>query len=153
MLRQGGFLISKIHQLSGRIFARKLKEYDITEINPAQGRLLFALWQQDRIPIQELSRRTALGKSTLTRMLDNLEQAGHLMREHDRGDRRKVIIRLTEENRRMKASYEEVSSEMARLYYEGFDDQEIDQFEAYLDRIYLNLSRAEHTDGHGDSQE
>jgi hypothetical protein len=38
ILRQGGFLISKIHQLSGRIFARKLKQHNISDINPAQGK-------------------------------------------------------------------------------------------------------------------
>src|SRR6266571_2376075 len=52
--REGGFLISRIHQLSGRILARKLKQYEVDEINPAQGRILFALWREDNISIQEL---------------------------------------------------------------------------------------------------
>jgi hypothetical protein len=48
--KQGGFLISKIHNLSARIFSKKLKEYEI-EIGPGQGRIIFALWQEDGIPI------------------------------------------------------------------------------------------------------
>jgi DNA-binding MarR family transcriptional regulator len=142
-LRQGGFLVSKIHQLSGRIFARKLKHHQIDDINPAQGRILFALWQNDDIPIQELAKRTSLGKSTLTRMLDKLEQTGHLQRVYPNDDRRKVLIRLTEQNKRMKFKYEEVSEEMTRVYYEGFEEHEIEAFEAYLDRVFRNLAKRE----------
>ena len=138
-LRQGGFLMSKIHQLSGRIFARMLKDYNIHDINPAQGRILFVLWQQDNIPIQELAKRTALGKSTLTRMLDTLEKSGHVVRVYPSDDRRKVLIRLTEKNKKMKTAYEQVSQDMTQLFYKGFQESEIDEFESYLMRIYDNL--------------
>ncbi len=141
-IRQGGFLIAKIHQLSGRIFARVLKSRAV-DINPAQGRILFVLWLKDNIPIQELSTRTGLGKSTLTRMLDRLEGSGHLVRAVPGDDRRKVLIRLTEENKRMKAAYEQVSIEMADLYYTGFSEDEIDRFEGYLKRILENLTAVE----------
>lgn len=140
VVRSGGYLISKIHQLSERIFAKKLKAYNIHEINPAQGRILFALWQEDNISIQQLSKKTALSKSTLTRMLDRLEETGHIQRVFPDDDRRMVLIQLTEENRKMKASYEEVSINMTKLFYEGFSDEEINEFEDYLKRIYKNLS-------------
>lgn len=132
--------MSKIHQLSQRIFARKLKDFSINNINPAQGRILFALWQEDNIPIQQLAQRTALSKSTLTRMLDRLQQTGHIQRIFPGDDRRKVLIRLTDENKKMKEAYEEVSADMVRLFYKGFTEEEIDDFENYLKRIYLNLS-------------
>lgn len=120
-----------------------MKHHQIHDINPAQGRILFALWQNDDIPIQELAKRTSLGKSTLTRMLDKLEQTGHLQRVYPNDDRRKVLIRLTEQNKRMKLKYEEVSEEMTQVYYEGFEEHEIEAFEAYLDRIFRNLAKRE----------
>lgn len=138
-MRIGGYLISKIHQLSGRVFAKKLKSYKIDQINPAQGRILFALWQQDNIPIQQLSSKTALSKSTLTRMLDRLEETGHIKRSFPDDDRRKVLIQLTEQDRKMKQTYEEVSKDMVDLFYKGFSDNEIIEFEKYLDRVYNNL--------------
>ncbi len=138
-MRMGGYLISKIHQLSGRVFAKKLKSYKIDQINPAQGRILFALWQQDNIPIQQLAAQTALSKSTLTRMLDRLEETGHIKRSFPGDDRRKVLIQLTEQDRKMKQSYEEVSKDMVDLFYKGFSDNEINKFEGYLDRVYNNL--------------
>ena len=141
-LRQGGFLVSKIHQLSGRVFARKLREHGIDEINPAQGRILFVLWQEDGIPIRELARRTSLGKSTLTSMLDRLERAGELRRVSAAGDRRKTLICLTEKDRSMRETYDRVSAEMTDLYYAGFRPAEIDVFERGLARVLTNLERA-----------
>ncbi|MBI5248019.1 MAG: MarR family transcriptional regulator [Desulfomonile tiedjei] len=142
-LRQGGFLIARIHQAAGRIFARKLKKYKLGQINPAQGRILFALWEEDGIPIQELADKTSLGKSTLTSMLDRLEAAGHLKRVPSKEDRRKVIIRLTGKDKKMQALYHAVSAEMIDLFYRDFTAGEIDMFEEALNRALGNLKSAE----------
>lgn len=136
---QGGFLISKIHHLSGRILARKMKEHALDEINPAQGRILFVLWQEDNIPIQKLARKTSLGKSTLTSMLDRLEQAGFVKRAAAEHDRRQSLIARTDKDRHYQAEYNLVSQEMTDLFYKGFRPDEIEAFEGYLERILTNL--------------
>jgi len=135
---EGGFLISKIHQLSGRIFNKLLRERGI-EFNSAQGRILFALWERDGIPIRELSEKTRLSKSTLTSMLDRLEKAGHIAREPSEEDRRIILVKLTEDNRRQRRLYDQVSEEMTGLFYEGFTWEEITEFEGYLKLILDNL--------------
>ena len=72
----GGFLVTKIKQVQGRVFERLLDENGISEFNGAQGRILFVLWGVDNIPISELSEKTGLAKTTLTSMLDRLRQRG-----------------------------------------------------------------------------
>ncbi len=141
--RQGGFLIAKIHQLAGRVFARKLKEHEIHEINPAQGRILFVLWEHDGIPIRELAERTQLEKSTLTSMLDRLEEGGYIRRVPSNEDRRTILIHRTEKDRAFQRQYARVSEEMTALFYRGFSEREIDRFEGYLDRILDNLVSSE----------
>ena len=141
--RQGGFLISQIHQLGGRIFARMLREHGIDEINPAQGRIMFVLWRNDRISITDLARQTSLGKSTLTSMLDRLEQSGYVRRVPLPQDRRVVLIERTEKDRVFQQQYVRVSQEMNKLFYDGFSASEIDAFEGYLRRILDNLVAAE----------
>ncbi len=143
--REGGFLVAKIHHVSGRIFARKLREHGIQEINPAQGRILFVLWREDRIPINELARRTALEKSTLTTMLDRLEASGHLERVRSAEDRRAILVRRTEKDRSSQRAYTAVSEEMNRLFYAGLSEEEIDGFETTLRRVLENLSTFEQT--------
>ncbi len=137
--RQGGFLMAKIRQVGGRIFSKMLKDSGI-EINPAQGRIMFALWQQDGISINELAKRTQLGKSTLTSMLDRLEKEGFLKRVPSREDRRKILLKRTKKDRAMEAKYVEVSRQMTKLYYKGFSKSEIDRFENDLARILNNLT-------------
>ena len=139
--RRGGFLIAKIHQVSGRIFAKILKKAGISQINPAQGRILFALWKKDEIPITELARKTLLSKSTLTSMLDRLEKAGFIIRVPSKKDRRTILIKRTEKDKRLESIYVQVSDEMTNLFYNGFTSEEIDAFEEYLKRILANLTK------------
>jgi DNA-binding MarR family transcriptional regulator len=141
--RKGGFLISKIHQLSGRIFARMLKQYGIKEINPAQGRIMFVLWQNDGIAINELSKETSLGKSTLTSMLDRLEKTGFIRREASNKDRRKIYIWRTEKDKSFQKQYVEVSKKMSGIFYKGFTEKEMYSFENMLKRIFDNLKESE----------
>jgi DNA-binding MarR family transcriptional regulator len=138
---RGGFLIGQIHRLGRRILNQKLRARGI-EINPAQGRIMFVLWQQDRIPISKLARETSLGKSTLTSMLDRLEEAGYVRRVPSPEDRRVVLIERTEKDRAFQQQYAEVSQEMAALFYDGFTEAEIEAFEGGLRRILDNLKHA-----------
>ncbi len=140
--REGGFLISKIHHLSGRVFAKKLKEYQV-EINPAQGRIMFVLWQEDGISISDLAKKTSLGKSTLTSMLDRLEGMGYVTRVRSEKDRRSVLVKRTEKDDSWQEVYAQVSQDMGRVYYDGFSDSEVDEFEQYLRRIMDNLVATE----------
>ena len=140
--REAGFLISKIHQLSGRIFNRMLKEHEV-EINRAQGRIMFVLWSKDEIPIRELAERTSLRKTTLTSMLDRLERAGHVQRVPSVWDRREILIKRTPKDRSLEDRYVEVSEHMNRLFFEGFTEEEIDEFEGYLRRVFDTLKRHE----------
>jgi DNA-binding MarR family transcriptional regulator len=141
--RKGGFLLSQIHHLSGRIFTRMLKEHSINEINPAQGRIMFVLWRNDGLSIHQLAKETSLGKSTLTSMLDRLEKAGFLRRELSKEDRREILIWRTEKDKSFQKQYVEISEEMTELYYRGFSKEEMDRFESYLKRLHDNLKRLE----------
>ncbi|MFW9772420.1 MAG: MarR family winged helix-turn-helix transcriptional regulator [Candidatus Thorarchaeota archaeon] len=137
--KKGGFLTAKIHQLSQRIFAKILRKANLNELNPAQGRIMFVLWQEDNISIHELSKRTLLSKSTLTSMLDRLEQSRFIKRVPSKTDRREILIQLKNKDKNFQAKYLEVSKNMTKIYYNNFSEQEINQFENYLERILNNL--------------
>jgi len=140
--RSGGFLVTQIHHLGRRVFSELLKERGL-DIGPGQGRILFALWQEDGVPINELIKKTLLRKSTLSELLDNLETAGHVKRVQSEEDKRKVLIELTDKTRKLLNVYIEVSVEMTNIFYKGFQPEEIEQFETYLQRVLDNLVRHE----------
>lgn len=136
--KEGGYLMSQIHQLSGRIFSKKLKENKI-DINHAQGKIIFALWKRNKIPISDLSKETALSKSTLTSMLERLEKSGHILRQQSTDDKRATYVCLTEKSSALRADYQNVSKDMTSIFYKGFSEDEIELFEDYLRRILMNL--------------
>lgn len=138
-MRQGGFLITKIYQLSQRIFEKLLKKHEITDLTAAQGRVMFPLWIQDNISFQELKNKVMLSKATLSYMLDNLEKAGHIERIRSEKDRRTIKIKLTKMNNELMEKYIQVSNEMKDLYYFGFSEEEIDDFEDKLRHLLENL--------------
>lgn len=139
----GGFLITQIKQIQGRVFEKQLISSGIEEFNGAQGRILYILWQEDNLPIAEISKRTGLAKTTLTSMLDRLESRGFLNRRYDKADRRQIRIVLTETARSLRDKYDDVSAKMSEIFYRGFSDEEIRKFEDSLGKILNNLKREE----------
>lgn len=139
MKTQAGFLISQIKQIGGRVFEKILAREQIDAFNGAQGKILYVLWQKDHISIVELSALVGLAKTTLTSMLDRMEESGLIERVPDANDRRKCILVLTERARSLQEKYEQVSQEMNDIYFQGFCDEEIKEFEGYLQRVLNNI--------------
>ncbi len=138
-LREGGFLISKIHQLSQRIFAKLLRDFDVSEVTAAQGRVIFPLWKEDNLSFQGLKEKTSLSKATLSHMLNALENSGHIKRIPSKIDKRTITIKLTKENKALQEKFLEVSNEMKDIFYKDFSEKEIDNFESYLRKLLENL--------------
>ncbi len=138
---QAGNLISQIKRLSDRIFARILAEQDIDAFNGAQGRILYILWQGEKISLRELAHKTGLAATTLTSMTDRMEAAGLVCRIPDQNDRRRTLLALTDRARGLREDYLAVSARMTGILYEGFTEEEIGQCEKMLGRICENLRR------------
>ena len=145
MKTNGGFLVTKIKQLGDRIFEKILGEKNIDAFNGAQGRILYVLWQKDGIPIKSLSEKCGLAITSLTTMLERMENHGLISRVQAETDKRKTLLYLTEKSRSLKSEYDAVSEKMSAIYYEGFSDKEVTQFEHYLERIRKNLKARQGT--------
>jgi mobile rSAM pair MarR family regulator len=135
----GGFQISKIKQLGDRVFEKILTAQGIEAFNGAQGRILYVLWQEDGVPIKTISERCGLAITSLTTMLERMEKSGLIIRQQDSGDKRKTLIFLTDKAKALKEDYDAVSDRMSTIFYQGFTEEEIRNFEEHLERIRLNL--------------
>jgi Transcriptional regulators len=141
MKTYGGFLISQIHQLQGRAFERMLKESEVDAFNGAQGRILYVLWEYEKLSITEIGRLTSLAKTTLTSMLDRMEKSGLIVRIPDTKNRRQIFICITDKAKEYRSKYDMVSEKMNSLFYQEFGEAEIIEFENKLKRIINNLNR------------
>ncbi|WMJ90086.1 MarR family transcriptional regulator [Anaerocolumna sp. MB42-C2] len=141
MKTYGGFLISQIRQLQGRAFEKMLKESGIEAFNGAQGRILYVLWEYEKLSITDIGRLTSLAKTTLTSMLDRMEESGLVERIPDKKNRRQIFITITKEAKGYRKMYDQVSERMNELFYQGFTDVEIEDFENKLRKIINNLEK------------
>ena len=82
---------------------------------------------------------TLLSKSTLSKMLYNLEKIGFVKRIQSKDDKRTILIQLSKDSKIFKERYIEVSKEMTKIFYNKFTDKEIHSLENYLVRILKNL--------------
>ena len=139
MATNGGFLVTKTKQLGDRIFEKVLTEKGIDAFNGAQGRILYVLWQRDGVPIKTVSDACGLAVTSLTTMLARMERQGLIRREPDSEDKRKTLLFLTGKAKALRADYDAVSDQMGALYYKGFTQDEVRQFEDCLLRIQRNL--------------
>ena len=139
---KGGFLIGQIKQIQARVFNQLLQQAGIEEFNGAQGRILYVLWQEDGLIIREIANRTGLAKTTLTSMLNRMEEQGFIMKTQST-DGRQSCIQLTQKARDLSDKYDEVSNRMTEIFYEGFEEEEIIMFEKTLERIKNHLQKVE----------
>lgn len=76
-------------------------------------------------------------------MLDRMEASGLIVRKPDPKDRRSRLIALTDKAKALQEDYERISQRMSDLYYIGFSEREISQFEDFLQRVLTNLETEE----------
>jgi DNA-binding MarR family transcriptional regulator len=116
-----------------------MKDNNLDEFTPSQGRIIFLLLQKDDIPLHNLVEKADLSKSTLSSHLDNLEREGFVKKVPSNEDKREIFINLTDKAQELKKEYLKISQKMIKLFYEGFKADDIDKFEEYLHKCLQNL--------------
>ena len=72
-------------------------------------------------------------------MLARMQEQGLIRTEENANDRRSALVCLTEKAAALKDKYDGVTKEIEEIYYKGFSDEEVEQFESYLKRVLNNL--------------
>lgn len=139
MKNNGGYLINQIQKISSRKFNELLKEKNIDEFNGSQGVILYSLWNNKELTIKEIGKITGLAKTSLTSMLDRMEEKGLIRRKDNSEDKRSIKIMLTDKAKELEKDYNDISNKMSNIFYKNFSDKEIDEIEKYLERIISNL--------------
>ena len=140
---EGGTLISQVHQVCQRVWYAVLSHNGLEDLAGARGRVIFALWNEDNIPIKKLFEKTSLDKATLTGIIDRLERDGFVKRIQSSEDKRVTLISRTGKDEIFKTKIPKVSDEQNSLFYKDFSPDEIEEFENYLKRILKNCKEAE----------
>ena len=137
----GGYQALQIRLLNGRIFQKLLRKEPEAQYRSEQGKILTVLWQKEdgRATATYISLASGLANNTLTSMIKKLEDQGLVIVKPCTQDKRRKFVSLTELGWAQKEIGDRVSKELGDIFYQGFSDQEIREFEAYQERIISNL--------------
>jgi DNA-binding MarR family transcriptional regulator len=94
-----------------------------------------------------LAERMDLSSGAMTNRLDRLETAGLIRRLADPGDRRRVVVELTDHGRETYRSAVGVQAKKEALVTAALNDREKAQLNALLRQLMLEFERREQTPG------
>ncbi len=112
---------------------------DGLDATPEQWAVMNKLFLADGLSQSELAEQTCKDGSTITRILDTLEERGLAVRGRDRRDKRRHRVHLTMAGRDMCGKLHQVILGMDDRLVDGLDKGEFATFETSLDHLLINL--------------
>ncbi len=137
--KRGGYLLNRVALSMGRIFESFMRDAGLSDIGSGEGRLVYLLWKEGPIRQGELASKAGIDKSTMALTLARMGKKGLISRRPDDLDGRGVIVSISESAAARAAAFDSISDKMNALFYRGLSEQEIDSFEATLEKILANL--------------
>ena len=130
-----------IRLLNGRIFQKLLSQDPEALYRSEQGKILTVLWNSETgcATATDIALATGLTNNTLTTMIKKLEEQKLITISPCGIDKRKKYVVLTELGSSQKEVGHRVSQKLDAIFYKGFSEEEIRQFESYQERILDNL--------------
>ena len=128
-----------IRLLNGRIFQKLLSQDPEALYRSEQGKILAVLWNSE----------TGCATATdiaLTTMIKKLEEQNLVTVSPCGEDKRKKYLVLTELGQSQKEVGHRISQKLDTIFYKGFSEEEIRQFEGFQERILANLKEEENED-------
>jgi DNA-binding IclR family transcriptional regulator len=129
------FRAGRLHRVLAGALLRRVGLYAGQEI------LLMLLWDKDHRAQADLIRALALDASTVTKMLQRLEQAGFVTRAPSPADRRASVVSLTDAGRALRDQVADLWHELEQDATALLSDEEATAATALLNRIEEGLQQ------------
>ena len=104
-------------------------------LRPGMAHILLVLFERDNCIIKEIAKRVELSPSTLTGMLNRMEEAGLIRRHSDSDDRRAIRIRLTSRGKSLKHRMTRAQAIVEATLQGDLTKQELDAVKTGLARV------------------
>lgn len=127
-----GFLISNIFNNYTQYMNKYLKKKDLTL---SQTRILLVLALNNGISIDHLSKKTNIGKSSITKSVKILEKKGFLTKEINPKDNRKKIIKITKKGKNIQKEALKINDEIENTIISKIGENEIKTLKKQLNTL------------------
>ncbi len=130
-------LVSMIHRDCHGFIKSRLGDIGVSS---GQFPLMFLIYQNEGINQGQAAAALGLDKGTVARGMMRLEDAGLVLRERDRYDRRNYRLRLSEEGKEAMKRLEDVRLELEGCLVQGLSDEEKSVLRELLQKMHGNVS-------------
>jgi DNA-binding MarR family transcriptional regulator len=130
--------------LDNLIFEQTLQKKfagNFKELSKNQPMVIKIIGMEGEMMPSTIGKYTGMEKSSLTRMVDNLEKKGIVYRKTDPDDRRKVLVSLTEKGLRYYNYLTKITAEMADEILKFVDEQDVEEFVQSLETMVRILRK------------
>ena len=125
-------LMSRITELTNRMFIDELKAHDIQGIVPSHGGIMMRLFSGKQYTMQEMAAAIHRTKPTVTVLVGKLEAQGYVRKEKSAQDSRVTFLQITEKGKAMEPAFQEISAKVNALVYQGLSADEAQQMTGKL---------------------
>lgn len=133
------FLIGKAGDLYYKRVTSLFREKKI-DVTVEQFAVLTILWYEDGLLQQEIANRLNRDKTTLTRVINNMEKRNLVVRVPGQIDRRNKNIHLTYRGRKLENTLTQMSGKIYMESIEGLSEDDLNLLTRILNRIILNIT-------------
>ncbi|MGX1500315.1 DNA-binding MarR family transcriptional regulator [Labrenzia sp. MBR-25] len=105
-----------------------------------EWRVLACLYDQDGLMITQLARYSLMEQSRMTRIVDQMEKRGLVVRKSDEGDGRRVRVHLTDAGQKLSSDVVEEAMEHERTLLSALNQADADRIKPSLERLLASLN-------------
>lgn len=134
-------LLARIREQAHHRIMTELARLGVTDLLPAHGAVLHALFCESPQPMSGLARRIGRKKNTVTGLVATLQERGYCSRRPSAQDARVQLVGLTDKGEALRAVQTRISGELARRLWQDVPPEAQAACMATLDRVLHNLTR------------
>jgi DNA-binding MarR family transcriptional regulator len=134
------YLLNRAGLRIGLMFSRDIEDYDVTL---PMWRVMIELWHNGDHRLGELSERTSIDLSTLSRLLVAMQRKQLIVRRRSGLDGRALSLTLTQRGLELTEQIAPYAVRYEDVAMRGLSEPEVRQLKKLLKKVYLNLETDE----------
>ncbi len=134
-----GYLIRRTGRGLRNMVSHKLKEADV-EVTMEQASIIMHLDEEEGVPQHDLVSCLDKDKTTITRVITNMEKNSLIVRVSSHTDKRVKLLYLTQKGKDLKQNLGKVLSGALKTAIEGIQPNEVEIAKKVLNQIFLNVN-------------
>ncbi len=131
--------VSTLRHNMNEFLTKKMRSAGWQKISPSHGGIIYALLNNQVLNMKEIAEKVKRDPSTVTTLVNKLEQLGYAEFEKNPDDLRSKQVRLSDKGRDLCSVFQQISVSLTDTLLEGISDNEIEEFMRTMEKMNSNI--------------